>query len=149
MAAGPASDALESEFSVPDKEGWETNVAGAERYRGTGGDAAPLVPVVTVPKGETVDSPAVRADLAAVDRRLDQALPGARIASYASTGDDVFVSDDGRTTYAIAYPRPDPDSEFGFNPEAERAASAALEGRDGRGRAGAPERLRRAGRGRG
>jgi putative drug exporter of the RND superfamily len=66
--------------------------------------------------------------VAAFDRRLDQALPGARIASYASTGDDVFVSDDGRTTYAIAYPRPDPDSEFGFNPEAERAASAALEG---------------------
>jgi putative drug exporter of the RND superfamily len=127
-AAGPASDALESEFSVPGKEGWETNVAVAERYRGTGGDAAPLVPVITLPKGETVDSPAVRADLAAVDRRLDQAVPGARIASYASTGDEAFVSDDGRTTYAIAYPRPDPDSEFGFNPEAERAASAALEG---------------------
>ena len=25
-AAGPASDALEPEFSVPNKEGWETNV---------------------------------------------------------------------------------------------------------------------------
>ena len=45
-AAGPATDALESEFSVPDKEGWETNVAIAERYRGTGGDTAPLLPVV-------------------------------------------------------------------------------------------------------
>jgi putative drug exporter of the RND superfamily len=128
VAAGPASDALESEFSVPDKEGWETNVAVAERYRGTGGDAAPLVPVVTLPERKTVDSPAVRADLAAVDRRLDRALPGARIASYASTGDQAFVSDDGRTTYAIAYPRPDPDTAFGYNPEAERAASAALEG---------------------
>jgi putative drug exporter of the RND superfamily len=128
MAAGPASDALESEFSVPDKEGWKTNVAVAERYRGTGGDAAPLVPVVTLPKGETVGSPAVRADLAAVDRRLERALPGARVASFASTGDEAFVSDDGRTTYAIAYPRPDPDSAFGQNPEAERAASAALEG---------------------
>jgi putative drug exporter of the RND superfamily len=128
VAAGPASHALESEFSVPDEEGWETNVAVAERYRGTGGDAAPLVPVVTLPGGETVDTPAVRADLAAVDRRLDRALPGARIASYASTGDRAFVSDDGRTTFAIAYPRPDPDSAFGENPEAERAASAALEG---------------------
>ena len=39
---GTRSDALEPEFSVPDKEGWETNVAIAERYSGTGGDSSPL-----------------------------------------------------------------------------------------------------------
>jgi RND superfamily putative drug exporter len=127
-AAGPASDALEPEFSVPDKEGWETNVAIAQRYQGTGGDAAPLLPVVTLPKGETVDSPGVRRDLARLDARLERALPGSRIASYASTGDETFVSDDGRTTFAIVYPRPDPDSAFGENPEAERAARNALDG---------------------
>jgi RND superfamily putative drug exporter len=55
--------------------------------------------------------------LSAVDRRLGEALPGGRIASYASTGDDAFVSDDGRTTYAIAYPPLDPNSAFGENPE--------------------------------
>jgi putative drug exporter of the RND superfamily len=128
MAAGPASDALEQEFSVPDKEGWETNVAIAERYRGTGGDAAPLVPVVTLPRGETVDSPGVRAGLKRVDARLDKALPHSRIASYASTGDDTFVSDDGRTIFALVYPQPDPDSAFGNNPRAAKAASAALDG---------------------
>jgi RND superfamily putative drug exporter len=37
-AAGPATDALEPEFSVPGKEGWETNVAIAERYGDPGGD---------------------------------------------------------------------------------------------------------------
>ena len=36
-AAGPATDALDPEFSVPNKEGWETNVAIAQHYRGTGG----------------------------------------------------------------------------------------------------------------
>jgi RND superfamily putative drug exporter len=127
-AAGPATDALEPEFSVPDKEGWETNVTIADRYQGTGGDTAPLVPVVTLPEGESVDSPAVRADLKQVDARLNEALPGSRIASYASTGDETFVSDDGRTTFAIAYPQPDPDSAFGENPRAEQAASGALEG---------------------
>jgi putative drug exporter of the RND superfamily len=127
-AAGPATDALEPEFSVPNKEGWETNVAIAERYRGTGGDTAPLVPVVTLPEGESVDSPAVRRDLARVDARLQEALPAARIASYASTRDDTFVSDDGTTTFAIVYPQPDPNSAFGENPAAEKAASAALEG---------------------
>jgi RND superfamily putative drug exporter len=42
-AAGPASKALDQRFSVPGKEGWETNVAIAERYAGTGGDTAPLL----------------------------------------------------------------------------------------------------------
>ena len=51
-AAGPASDALKAEFSVPNKEGWETNVAIAKRYHGTGGDTAPLVPVVKLPQGQ-------------------------------------------------------------------------------------------------
>jgi putative drug exporter of the RND superfamily len=127
-AAGPASDALEPEFSVPGKEGWETNVAIAERYRGTGGDTAPVVPVVTLTEGETVGSPGVRADLKRIDSRLNQALPDSRIASYASTGDDAFVSDDGRTTFAVVYPQPDPDSAFGENPRAEEAASRALGG---------------------
>ena len=70
-----------------------------------------------------------------------------RIASYASTGDRAFVSEDGRTTFAVVYPQPDPDSVFGENPRAEKAASAALRGRDRRRRAGPPDRLRRAGRG--
>jgi RND superfamily putative drug exporter len=127
-AAGPASRALEPEFSVPDREGWETNVAIAQRYRGTGGNSAPLLPVVTLPTGRRVDSPSVRGDLRALDARLERALPGARIASFASTGDDAFVSADRRTTFAIIHPRPDRDSTFGENPRAQRAARAALRG---------------------
>jgi putative drug exporter of the RND superfamily len=128
MAAGPASDALDPEFSVPNKEGWETNVAIAKRYQGTGGDTMPLLPVVTLPQGKTVDSAGVRADLARIDRRLSQELPRARIASYASTGDRAFVSGDGRTTFALVYPQPDPNSAFGENPRAEKAASRVLRG---------------------
>jgi RND superfamily putative drug exporter len=128
MAAGPASDALDQKFSVPKKEGWETNVAIADRYQGTGGDSAPLLPVVTLPKGETVSSPGVKADLARLDTRLERALPRARIASYPSTGDRAFVSDDGRTVFAVVYPPPDPGSQFGENPEAVKAARGALRG---------------------
>ena len=126
MASGPATDALDPEFSVPNKEGWETNVEIAKRYQGTGGDTVPLVPVVTLPAGKTVDSPGVRTDLAQVDKRLSEKLPRSRLASYASTGDRAFVSDDGRTTFAFVYPQPDPDSTFGENPRAEKSASAAL-----------------------
>ncbi len=127
-ASGPASDALEPEFSVPNKEGWETNQLIAANYKGTGGDTSPLLPVATLPEGQTVDSPGVKADLAKLDARLGEALPNARIASYASTGDRTFVSEDGRTTFAIVYPQPDPNSAFGENPEAERKTSAALNG---------------------
>jgi putative drug exporter of the RND superfamily len=127
-AAGPATDALEPEFSVPDKEGWETNQQIAALYQGTGGDTSPLIPVVTLPEGESVDSPAVLADLERIDQRVAEALPNARVASYASTGDDTFVSEDGSTTFAVVYPQPDPNSAFGENPAAEEAASAALEG---------------------
>jgi putative drug exporter of the RND superfamily len=125
-ASGPASDALNPEFSVPGKEGWETNQAIAARYGDTGGDNAPLVPVVTLPEGKTVDSPGVRRQLVAVDDRLREALPGSRIASFASTGDRTFVSDDGGTTFALAYPRPDPGSQWGENPAAAKAAVRAL-----------------------
>src|SRR4051812_21955197 len=127
-ASGPASKALDQKFSVPAKEGWETNVAIAKHYRGTGGDTAPLVPVAALPKGKTVDSPGVKAGLARLDGRLGKALPGSRVASYASTGNKAFVSKDGRTTFAIVYPRPDRDSQFGENPRAEKAARHAVEG---------------------
>ncbi len=48
------------------------------------------------------------------------------MASYASTQDKAFISKDGRTTFALVYPQPDPDSAFGENPAAEKAASAVL-----------------------
>ena len=127
-AAGPATDALDPEFSVPNKEGWETNVAIEQHYRGTGGNTSPLVPVVKLPQGTRADSASVRADLARVDQKLTKALPGSRVVSYASTGDKTFLSDDGRTTFALVYPQPDPDSAFGENPQAEKSASAALKG---------------------
>ena len=126
--AGPATDALKPGYSVPGKEGWETNQAIASRYGNTGGDTPPLLPVVTLPQGKTVGSPGVRTELAAVDDRLRKALPGSRIASFASTGDRTFVSDDGRTIFALAYPPPDPNSQWGEAREAAKAAARALQG---------------------
>src|SRR3954452_13911252 len=101
-AAGPASDALDQKFTVPNEEGWETNVKIAQKYGGTGGDSVPLLPVVTLPAGKTVNSPGVHKDLARMDARLEQALPGSRLASYTSTGNRAFVSKDGRTVFALA-----------------------------------------------
>src|SRR5688572_5678504 len=92
-AIGPAGKALSQQFNVPGREGFETNKELAAIY-GNGGDVAPLVPVVTLPLGKTVDSPGVSEQLDAALAKVGAAVPGASTASYASTGDRAFVSDD-------------------------------------------------------
>jgi putative drug exporter of the RND superfamily len=101
-AIGPAGSALSQQFSVPGREGFEANQELAAIY-GNGGDVAPLVPVVQLPPGTTVDSPGVGEQLDAALAKIEVALPQARTASYASTGDRAFVSGDGRTTFALVY----------------------------------------------
>ena len=99
-AIGPAGKSLSQQFNVPGREGFQANQQIAAIY-GSGGDVAPLVPVVQFPKGTTVDSPGVRNELASALARVHRALPAARIASYVSTGDRSFVSADSRTTFAL------------------------------------------------
>jgi putative drug exporter of the RND superfamily len=125
-AIGPAGEALSEEFTVPGREGFETNREVAAIY-GNGGDVAPIVPVVTLPEGTTVDSPGVTEELAAALARVEAALPDARLASYASTGDRAFVSEDGRTTFALVYAPPLGGLEAGHEEEAQQA-QAALDG---------------------
>src|SRR5207302_1282680 len=69
-SAGSATKALKQKFSVPGKEGWETNQQIAREFHGTGGNAAPLVPVVTLPAGTTVASPGVRDQLQGIETRV-------------------------------------------------------------------------------
>jgi RND superfamily putative drug exporter len=101
-AIRPAVGALSEEITVPGREAFEVNREIAEAY-GNGGDVAPLVPVVTLPEGTTVDSPGVVEELDAALTRVQAALPDADVASYASTRDRDFVSDDGRTTFALVF----------------------------------------------
>ena len=65
--AGAASSAMKQKFSVPGREGWETNQA--DRAAATTAPAAtraPLVPVVDAPRRHAArPTPAVRAELAA------------------------------------------------------------------------------------
>ena len=127
-SAGSATKALKQKFSVPGKEGWVVNQQIAHEFRGTGGNSAPLLGVVTLPAGQSPDSARARAGLLAVESRLEHVLPGTRLAGYVDTGNRAFVSKDGRTTFIVAYPPPDPNQPFGDNPNAAKKASAALAG---------------------
>ena len=83
-SASSATKALKQKFSVPGKEGWITNTEIARDFHGTGGNSAPLVPVVTLPAGETVASPGVRPALRGLELRVERVLPGSRVAGYGS-----------------------------------------------------------------
>jgi putative drug exporter of the RND superfamily len=124
-AIQPASDALSEEFTIPGREGFETNREIASIY-GSGGDIAPIVPVVQLPEGTTVDSPGVTAELDAALAKLQAALPEARITSYASKREEAFVSGDRRTTYALVSIPLVPGLEAGQ--DESRRAQAALDG---------------------
>ena len=101
-AAGVVPDRLSQEFSFPGKEGYEANVAILEAY-GNGGPGNPLVPVVTLPEGTTVDSPGARD---ALDRAFGgvAADPRLRVLAWpATTGDRRLVVEGGRTVYGLVW----------------------------------------------
>jgi RND superfamily putative drug exporter len=127
-SAGTATKALKQKFSVPGKEGWITNQRIHANFRGTGGDAAPLLAVVTLPAGASVDSPTAERELQAVESRLETTLPGTRLAGYASTHSPTFLSRDRHTTFVVAYPPPDRTQAFEANPKAAEKAGAAIDG---------------------
>ena len=97
-----ATNALSQQFSVPGREGFETNVALYHRY-GLDPSVSTIIPVFRLPAGTTVESPGVRTALGTALRQAAAAVPGSRAVSFASTGSNAFVSADGRTTFAIVY----------------------------------------------
>jgi RND superfamily putative drug exporter len=136
VAAGPASKALDQRFSVPGREGWETSQEILRVY-GNGGESPPLVPVVSLPQGQTVESPGVRRQLARVELRAKRAVPGSRVAGYGVTGDRTFASKDGRTAFVYVFPRRSDDA-FAGNVDAQRDLRDAMRGQRV---AGAPVRV--------
>jgi RND superfamily putative drug exporter len=123
-----ATKAMDQKFSVPGREGWETNTQIAQLYNRTGSDTSPLLPVVTLPAGRSAREPAIRRELRALEDRAQRAVPRARVSGYGSTGSPAFLSKDGRTAFLVAYPPADPDEPFGGNPDAEKHLRAALRG---------------------
>jgi RND superfamily putative drug exporter len=102
-AAGRTAERLTVDFSLPGQPGYETEKQILETFD-NGGSNPPTIAVVTLPEGTTVD-----AELDTITPVLDDikaALPRTRMVSYADAQDPVFLTDDGRTTYALVYPEP-------------------------------------------
>ncbi|MCZ3388212.1 MAG: MMPL family transporter [Actinomycetia bacterium] len=100
LASGKATDRLTTDFSLPGQPGYETSKQIIEQY-GNGGNTQPFIPIATVPKGETaLDN---MDEITAVFEEIDAEFPSYRSAYYDNTKDDVFLTEDGRTTYALVF----------------------------------------------
>jgi RND superfamily putative drug exporter len=121
-----AVDALSAEFNLPGRESSKANDLIYAKY-GNGGPkvSGPIVPVVQLPEGTTVDSPGVRDEIGAAFKRVAEAVPGSRAANFATTGDRVFVSKDGRTTFGVVWFPPGNDAFDSAGPALRSARTAA------------------------
>jgi RND superfamily putative drug exporter len=96
--ASAVSKRLTFDFSLPGQPGYET-AKKIDRLYGNGGDGPTSVVVVTLPAGQTVARE--RARVTAAFDRARAAVPQARLVDYGATGDSMFVSRDGRSTFAL------------------------------------------------
>ncbi|HEY6748819.1 MAG TPA: MMPL family transporter [Mycobacteriales bacterium] len=118
IAAGPAAGRLSFDFSLPGQPGYETEQQMISTFGTSSADT--LVPVLTVPAGETVQQH--RAEIATIFQTVRTKLPQARVVDLGSTGDARFVTDDGRSTFALIQ-GPEPQ---GFGPGLEAALKPIL-----------------------
>ena len=96
-AAAPTTARLSFDFSLPGQAGYEAERQMIDTFGTTSNDT--LVPVLTMPAGSTVQEH--RADVAAVFASVRKQVPQLRVVDYASTGDARFITQDGRSTFAL------------------------------------------------
>ncbi|TFV87009.1 MMPL family transporter [Blastococcus sp. CT_GayMR16] len=125
IAAGPVTDRLTFDFSLPGQPGYEAERDLIATFGTSTADT--LVPVITVPEGSTVAER--EAEIAGLFDAVRTAAPQVRVVDLGSTGDDAFVTDDGRSTFALIQgPEPTgfgPGIETQVLPAVQQAAGAA------------------------
>ena len=120
-SAGPLGERLSFDFSLPGQPGY---TAGQELLQDYGVDTSDtVVPVVTVPEGQTVSQ--ARAEVDGVFAALRQEVPGLRVVDLASTGDERFVTADGRSAYALVQGPPPTGVALEFQPQVVQAVDRA------------------------
>jgi RND superfamily putative drug exporter len=103
VGAGGVSKRLGFDFALPGQPGYET-AKQIDRLYGNGGEQAPSIFVVTVPRGQNVRGD--QATIAAAFARVRREQPQLRIVDYAASHDPHLITNDGRTTFAFAFAPP-------------------------------------------
>jgi len=97
-AAAAVPDRLTFDFSLPGQGGYETAKKLGEAY-GITGDLS-YVPVYTAPQGASVSD--YREEISDIEGDFAE-LPGVRLVGWSGTGDERFITDDGRSAFGILF----------------------------------------------
>jgi putative drug exporter of the RND superfamily len=76
------------------------------RQYGNGGSQDPYVPVLTAPAGQRISAPGAAAAAGRAFADAARAVPGSRLADYATTHDPAFITRDGRSEFALVFVPP-------------------------------------------
>jgi RND superfamily putative drug exporter len=126
-AAGQLGDRLTVDFSLPGQPGDKAEQQLIDNYGVSTFDT--WVAVVTVPEGETVQEH--QDEIAQIFQTTASSVPDTqtRLVDFATTGDEGFIADDARTTYALIQgPIPTsfgPGIDADMEPALAQAAEAA------------------------
>ncbi|MDQ3380064.1 MAG: hypothetical protein M3546_07050, partial [Actinomycetota bacterium] len=93
FSAVQVADRWLEDFSIPGASGYEANQRAVAKLGN--GELFPFVIVLRADKDVT-EAPGVEAAI----EKVAAANPGSRVSSFFNTGDDVYVSDDRRVTFA-------------------------------------------------
>ncbi len=113
---------LTDTYAMPGQPSFTANNRILSMY-GTGGGQEPIVPVVTVPRGKSVRDADVQSHLTSIFGAAATA-GDARVVDYTTTHDGVFVTADGRSTFALVFTPPN-DKQDGLSPR-DRAVAKAV-----------------------
>jgi RND superfamily putative drug exporter len=117
-SASQLGDRLTFDFSLPGQPGDTAEQQLLTHYGVSSSDT--LVAVVTLPEGQQVSGH--RAAVAGVFEAVHKAAPTIRLTDYVGTGDDGFLTDGGRTTFALIEGPP----PQGFGPGVDAVIGPAL-----------------------
>jgi RND superfamily putative drug exporter len=125
LAASQLSDRLTVDFSLPGQPGDTAEQQLIENYGVSSFDT--WVAVVTVPEGDTVQ--AHQDEITSIFESTAGAVPdtGTRLVDFASTGDQGFITEDGRTTFALIQGPLPTSFGPGLDTQFEPALAAAAE----------------------
>ncbi|UIJ33559.1 MMPL family transporter [Allobranchiibius sp. GilTou73] len=103
-AAGVVPGRLTTDFSLPGQPGDTAEKALIKQYGVSSFDTTVLT--VTVPQGQTVQQQSAKIEQVFGSATRVSAVPRTRVVDYASTGDQKFIVNGGRTTFALVQATP-------------------------------------------
>jgi putative drug exporter of the RND superfamily len=125
MTASSTTKRLSNSFAMPGPA-FRADARIQAHYLHNGAED-PVVPVITLPTGTSVNAPGVTRRLEGAFAAARTVIPTARVVDYATTRDAAFVTGDGRSTYGLVFtPQDNPMAPGNLDARIQQAVGAAV-----------------------